>query len=131
MRNVLLDTQIFLWMQFETGKLPARLKEAMGEENIRWHLSRVSIWEVQIKYDLKKLSLPSSPGSLIPRLIRDSGLALAPLDNDAIFMLGKLPPVHRDPFDRLLVATALVNGWEIATADAVLEEYPVKIFPEG
>jgi PIN domain nuclease of toxin-antitoxin system len=130
MRKVLLDTQIFLWMHFETAKLPGNVKAAMAVEDICWYLGQVSIWEIQIKYDLGKLPLPGSPGSLIPRLIRDSGLAFASLENDAIFMLGKLPPVHRDPFDRLLVATALVNGWEIATADATLEEYPVKIFRE-
>ncbi len=56
-----------------------------------------------------------------------SGFAFRPLQNDAIFMLGRLPPIHRDPFDRLLVATALVNGWEIATVDSAMEKYPVRL----
>lgn len=128
MRRVLLDTQIFLWAQFESKNLPREVREAMAADDFCWCVSQVSLWEIQIKYDLKKLPLPASPGALIPRLLRDSGLELAPLQNDAIFMLEKLPRLHRDPFDRLVMTTAMVNGWEIATSDPVMDGYPVRIF---
>ena len=87
MRQVLLDTHVFLWMQFESRKLSDNLKNLLQSDDCCWHLSQVSIWEVQIKYDLKKLDLPQSPRELLTQLIDDSGLAFQPLQNEAIFML--------------------------------------------
>jgi PIN domain nuclease of toxin-antitoxin system len=92
-----------------------------------WHLSQVSLLEIEIKYDLGKLELPETPQNFLPQLIEDSGLNFHSLENKAIFMLGKLPKLHRDPFDRLLIASALVNGWEIATVDPMFDQYPVQI----
>ena len=83
--------------------------------------------EIQIKYDLGKLELPDPPQNFLSGLIQDSGLNFHPLENKAIYMLGKLPHLHRDPFDRLLIASALVKGWEIATVDPVFDQYPVQI----
>ena len=82
--------------------------------------------EIQIKYDLGKLKLPDTPQKFLPDLIQDSGLNFHTLENKAIFMLGKLPKLHRDPFDRLLIASALVKGWEIATVDRIIDQYPVQ-----
>jgi PIN domain nuclease of toxin-antitoxin system len=127
MRNILLDTHIFLWSQFETAKLPDTLAPLFASPEIRWHISQISVLEIQIKHDTGRMDLPSPPGDLLPTLLERSGFAFRPLQNEAIFMLGRLPPVHRDPFDRLLVATALVNGWEIATVDAAMEKYPVRL----
>ncbi len=73
-----------------------------------------------------KLALPELPSKIFPDLIDRSGFAYDQLQDEAIFMLGKLPPIHRDPFDRMLIATALVNGWEIVTHDSVFEKYPVR-----
>ena len=126
MRDILLDTHVFLWTQFEPGRLSANLRTLLGLEDVRWHLSQISVWEIQVKYSLGKLTLAESPEKILPRLIEESGLAFHTLDNDAIFMLGKLPEIHRDPFDRLLIATALCSGWEIATADAQIARYPVR-----
>ena len=128
MRHVLIDTQIFLWMQFQSQKLPSEIRSAMSASGFCWHLSQVSLWEIQTKCDLGKLPLPEAPEAVLPRLVRESGLAFVPLENDAVFMLGKLPKIHRDPFDRLLLTTCIVRGWELATADATMERYPVKIF---
>jgi PIN domain nuclease of toxin-antitoxin system len=127
MRSILLDTHVFLWSQFETGKLSRRLLALFKDQEVRWYLNQVSVWETQIKFDLGKLPLPAPPVRLLPELIQESGIQFETLSNEAIFMLGKLPEVHRDPFDRLLIATALVNGWEVATVDPVIEKYPVRI----
>lgn len=126
MRQILLDTHIFLWMQFESEKLSENLVSLLRRADVKWYLSQVSVLEIQIKHDLGKLALPEVPGRWLPQLIEDSGLEFQPLSNEAIFMLGKLPGLHRDPFDRLLVATALTKGWEIATVDEQLECYPVR-----
>jgi PIN domain nuclease of toxin-antitoxin system len=126
MRTLLIDTHIFLWSQFESKKLSENLRKLSTSPTVRWVLSQVSIWEIQIKYDLGKLPLPDFPARLLPPLIEASGYANQPLQDNAIFMLGKLPGIHRDPFDRLLIATAIVNGWEIVTCDPLFEKYPVR-----
>lgn len=127
MRSILLDTHVFLWSQFETGKLSKGLLALFEDQEVRWYISQVSVWETQIKFDLGKLPLPAPPVRFLPQLIKESGIQFERLSNEAIFMLGKLPEVHRDPFDRLLIATALVNGWEVATVDPIIEKYPVRI----
>jgi PIN domain nuclease of toxin-antitoxin system len=126
MRHLLLDTHIFLWSQFAPSKLSPKLSALFSSEDACWHLSQVSVLEIQVKYDLGKLELPETPQNFLPELIQDSGLNFHHLENKAIFMLGKLPRLHRDPFDRLLIASALVNGWEIATVDHIFDQYPVQ-----
>ena len=127
MRHLLLDTHIFLWSQFAPSNLSPKLAALFAAEDVCWHLSQISVLEIQIKYDLRKLELPDPPQKFLPNLIQDSGLNFHPLENKAIYMLGKLPHLHRDPFDRLLIASALVKGWEIATVDSVFDQYPVQI----
>ena len=126
MRRILLDTHIFLWMQFESEKLSKNLGELLKRGDVSWYLSQVSVLEIQIKYNLGKLPLPTAPGEWLQQLIKDSGLEFRALSNEATFMLGKLPDLHRDPFDRLLISTALTEGWEIATVDEQLQHYPVR-----
>ena len=127
MRHLLLDTHVFLWSQFAPSKLSPKLAELFAAEDVCWHLNQISVLEIQIKYDLGKLELSETPQKFLPGLIQDSGLNFHPLENKAIYMLGKLPQLHRDPFDRLLIASALVKGWEIATVDPVFDQYPVQI----
>ena len=127
MGHLLLDTHIFLWSQFAPSNLSPKLAALFAAEDVCWHLSQISMLEIQIKYDLGKLELPDPPQKFLPNLIQDSGLNFHPLENKAIYMLGKLPQLHRDPFDRLLIASALVKGWEIATVDPVFDQYPVQI----
>lgn len=126
MRRILLDTHIFLWMQFESGKLSRNLTALLKREDVNWCLSQVSALEIQIKHSLGKLSLPEGPSEWLPGLIEKSGLEFRTLSNEAIFMLGKLPDLHRDPFDRLLISTALTEGLEIATIDSQVKRYPVR-----
>lgn len=127
MRHLLLDTHVFLWSQFAPSNLSPKLAALFAAEDVCWHLSQISVLEIQIKYDFGKLDLPDAPQNFLPGLIQDSGLNFHPLENKAIYMLGKLPHLHRDPFDRLLIASALVKGWEIATVDHIFDQYPVQI----
>jgi len=126
MRRILLDTHIFLWMQFESEKLSDYLMGLLKSGNVNWYLSQVSVLEIQIKHSLGKLPLPEAPVEWLPELIERSGLQFCPISNEAIFMLGKLPDLHRDPFDRLLISTALTEGWEMATIDHQVRQYPVR-----
>ena len=125
MRTILLDTHIFLWMHHEPEKLSAKVRTLLKDKEVRWSISQISVWEIQVKYDTGKLSLPAPPGACIPDLIHQSGLAYQVLQDNAVFMLGKLPMLHRDPFDRLLIATCIVNGWTLATQDEQIHKYSV------
>lgn len=118
---------MLLWLLFEPERLPAPVRQGLEDLQNRWTVSQVSTWEIQIKWDLGKLPLPEPPESCLPRLIAESGLAYQPLQDAAIFMLGKLPPLHRDPFDRLLVATAIINGLCVCSSNPQVTRYPVRV----
>jgi PIN domain nuclease of toxin-antitoxin system len=88
--------------------------------------SQVSLLEIQIKVPLGKLQL-DFPVARIPNLADQSGLTLLPLSNAAIFTLPKLPAVHRDPFDRLLICEAIQEGVPLVTPDEIIRRYPVRV----
>jgi PIN domain nuclease of toxin-antitoxin system len=93
------------------------------------YLSVASIWEAVIKYHLGKLPLPAPPADFLPRQREEHGIASLPIDEGAMTHLAGLSPLHRDPFDRLLVAQALQHGLTIATVDPEVAAYPVLLLP--
>ena len=128
MRAVLLDTQIALWLLADSPRLPKYMREAAAQNGFCWIFHQVSLWEIQIKYSLGKLPLPGVPEKYLPNAIRNAGFEESPIENEGIYFLDKLPEHHSDPFDRLLISHAMINGWEVATVDGQWEEYPVRIF---
>lgn len=128
MRTALLDTHVALWLLTDDRRLPSAIRAAAARGDTNFVFHQVSLWEVQIKYDLGRLPLPQAPAAFLRQAIRDSGLGYAEIEDEGIFMLGKLPDWHRDPFDRLLVAHAAVHGWELATVDETVMRYPIRVF---
>lgn len=126
--SFLLDTQVALWLLIESSRLDEkefRNRFLKNEDNILiFH--QVSTWEIQIKYGLGKLPLPQRPAEFLLQAIKDSGFAYEKIDDSGIFMLDRLPPLHKDPFDRLLIAHAIVKGWTIISSDKIMLKYPVK-----
>src|SRR5919112_1266563 len=110
MMRLLLDTHIFLWYISGDAKLPVALKEAIQDSENEVYLSVVSIWEAMIKYQLGKLPLPSSPQKYLPEQRQRHQIATLPVEEGAMAYLATLPPLHRDPFDRLLIAQALQHA---------------------
>lgn len=88
--------------------------------------SQVSLLEIQIKATLGKLQL-GFPITTIPDLADRSGLTALPLSNAAIFTLPKLPALHRDPFDRLLICEAIQEGVPLVTSDEIIRRYPIRV----
>lgn len=123
--KILLDTQIALWVFLDGPRLTPPLRQILKDPANELLFSQISIWEIQIKYDLGKLPLPQKPQQVIPSWAEQSGFQSVGIQNEAIFMLGQLPSIHRDPFDRLLIAHALVNGWTLLTSDDTIKRYPV------
>jgi len=122
----LLDTHCWLWLQTERRRFATDLLESLADPATQRYLSAASVWEIAIKYAIGKLPLPEPPTSYVPermRLSRFAGLAIT--DAHAL-AAAALPPHHRDPFDRVLVAQARIEGLTLVTADAVLEAYDVR-----
>ncbi len=124
--NALLDTSVLLWWLGEPSRIKrALLTDLKDAESVVW-FSQISLLEIQIKVGLGKLQV-DFPVEHIPVLADRSGLTALPLSNAAIFTLPKLPDLHRDPFDRLLICEAIQQGVPLVTPDQVIRRYPVKV----
>lgn len=126
--RLILDTHAFIWWFNEPERLPARVLEALRDPVNETMLSAVSILEMQLKIDAGKLDLAVPLPDLVRRHERENDMAVLPLRAPHVYALGELPRIHRDPFDRLLVAQAVVEDASIATSDEEIGRYPVKVF---
>ncbi len=126
--RLLLDTQVFLWFISGDPRLPLRKIVAIRDLDNEVYLSVISLWEAIIKYPLGKLPLPQPPDVYLPLQRQRHQIASLPLDEASVCKLAELPPVHRDPFDRILIAQALANNLLIVTADDIFHQYPVPVF---
>jgi PIN domain nuclease of toxin-antitoxin system len=127
--RLLLDTHVFLWYITADPKLPATFRAAIQDPANEVYLSVVSVWEAVIKHQLGKLPLPAPPADYLPQQRIAHGIASLPVEEGAMPALAGLPALHRDPFDRLLVAQALQHGLKIATVDPDVSAYPVPLLP--
>jgi PIN domain nuclease of toxin-antitoxin system len=127
--RLLLDTHVFLWYITADAKLPAAFRSAIQDPANEVYLSAASVWEAVIKHGLGKLPLPDPPAVYMPRQREAHGITSLPVDEGAMPHLAGLPPLHRDPFDRMLVAQALQHGLTIATVDPDVSAYPVQLLP--
>ena len=124
--KLLLDTCTFLWIVSDDGALTARAREAFLDGANEVQLSAVSAWEIVVKHALGRLPLPEPPERFVVEQRERHGIAPLPLDEEAVLHLSRLPPLHRDPFDRMLVCQALAGGLAILTPDEQIAKYPVR-----
>lgn len=125
MRYVL-DTCTVLWLWSDPARLPEQVRRTIEDTGNEIIVHQISTLEIQIKHSLGKLKLPQPPELFIPEALRAHYLTYQHLLDDDIFMWRKLPPVHDDPFDRILVAHSLVSGATFITPDEQIAEYPVR-----
>lgn len=125
--KVLLDTHTLLWWSLKDTKLSRRASDIISDGSNDLVLSVVTAWEIVIKYTKGRLDLPHPPGQLIPVIIRDD--ALEPLDVhlDHTLHVATLPSLHNDPFDRLLIAQAQLEGLPILTHDRNIARYDIEV----
>ncbi|MGQ0733867.1 MAG: type II toxin-antitoxin system VapC family toxin [Acidobacteriota bacterium] len=125
--RVLLDTQCWLWMAAAPERLSARARALLDDADNELLFSSASAWEIAIKHALGRLQLPEPPARYVPS--RTTALRTTPLAIEQAHALGAgaLPPHHRDPFDRLLIAQAVAERVPIMTTDAVFERYDVRV----
>lgn len=125
--KVLLDTQTWLWMQAAPDRLCDDAVALITDKSIDLFLSAASSWEMSIKYALGKLPLPVPPAEYVPDRMRTSGVAGLPVTHRHALHVAHLPAHHRDPFDRVLIAQAQLDGLTVLTADRAFERYDVPV----
>ncbi|MGA7936427.1 MAG: type II toxin-antitoxin system VapC family toxin [Kovacikia sp.] len=125
--RILLDTHIFLWFISGDARLSTDVRDAIRDPSNEVYLSAISVWEAIVKYQLGKLPLPESPETYLPKQRDLHQIVILALDESSVAQLGKLPPLHRDPFDRMLICQALQNGLTIATVDTAIRTYSVNV----
>jgi len=123
--RLLLDTHVFLWLLAEPERLGSQLASLQDPANDLM-LSAASSWEIAIKVQLGRLDLPDDPRRYVPDRMRAIGADPLPVEHNHALAVTELPPIHRDPFDRLLVAQARDLGLRIVTADAQIARYDVE-----
>jgi len=124
--KLLLDTHVFIWWDSDPGRLSPSAIKAMGDPLNEIWLSVVSVWELLVKAQLGKLTL-RLPLSDIVNQQRANGLRVLPVTLTHALAVDGLPMVHKDPFDRMLIAQANVEGAELVSADQVVRQYPVRV----
>ena len=124
---MLIDTQCWLWLQASPERLSAEVLALLENAATDLILSAASSWEIAIKYALGKLPLPEPPSRYVPSRIAASGTRGLAIEHAHTLRVAELPPHHRDPFDRLLIAQAQVEKLTLLTVDRQLARYDVSI----
>lgn len=120
--KLLLDTQLLLWAAGQPERLSSRAKRLLNNAENELLFSAASFWEITIKTSLRRHDFRVEP-RVLRRALLDNGYVELPVTSEHAVSVDTLPSLHKDPFDRLLVAQALVEGITLLTADAHLARY--------
>ncbi len=123
----LLDTNAFLFWTSNDKKLSPKARTAMASAKNELVLSAASSWEIAIKYNLGKLRLPEEPARYVTSRLRQHQIDTMPVEHHEALQVARLPAIHDDPFDRLLIAQALHRKLRVITADTRFAEYGVEV----
>lgn len=124
--KILLDTCTFLWAASRPEFLSTVATRALETPDADVYLSLVSVWEILLKCTAKKLTFSQPPEHWIQSQRDKLRVLPLPLEETALFQEPRLPPVHRDPFDRALICQAITSGLTILTPDPHIHQYPVQ-----
>ena len=122
--ELLLDTHVFLWWLAGDSRLPPAVTETIKDTQNEIYISAASGWEISIKKAIGKLNAPDK----LNDIIEDEGFLHLPITFNHGEKAGSLPLIHKDPFDRMLVAQANIEGLKIVTGDIHIQQYAVKTF---
>lgn len=125
--RLLLDTHIFFWLNTAPNKLSKLVKETLETRSNDLVLSVVSVWEIQIKTQIGKMSLPAPLAEIVEKNIMLNGMQILDVSLEHVLAVDTLGQHHKDPFDRLLIAQADVEGLTVVTNDAIFASYGVKV----
>ncbi|MGI8640793.1 MAG: type II toxin-antitoxin system VapC family toxin [Pyrinomonadaceae bacterium] len=125
--NLLLDTHIFIWLQIELHKISAQRMLILKNPGNTLFLSLASIWELQIKIQNGKFIFPKPLPEIIQGQQKINDLQILPITLEHIYELEKLPFHHKDPFDRLLIAQAVIEDFTLITDDPKFSDYSLSL----
>ena len=123
MSRFLVDTQLLLWNVYGSRKLPARVARLFGDGRHEFHFSPASLWEIAIKAGRGRADFTADVGAIRDTLV-ENGFHELPITAGHAVAVASLPAIHADPFDRMLVAQAMIEPMALITADARLAAYP-------
>ena len=126
--KLLLDTHLLLWAAGEPHRLSPVARTLLEDPANDLLFSAASLWEISIKHQLGRADFRADP-RLLRRGLRDNGYGELPIASAHAVALDTLPPLHKDPFDRILIAQAMVEGILLLTADPLVARYPGPIRP--
>lgn len=121
--KLLLDTHLLLWAAGEPKKLSPATRRLIGDKRHTLCFSAASLWEIAIKHSLGRIDFRADPG-VLRRGLLENGYVEVPVDGDHAVAVTVLPLLHKDPFDRILLAQAVVGGMLLLTADEKIAQYP-------
>ncbi|MCC5607939.1 type II toxin-antitoxin system VapC family toxin [Nostoc sp. CHAB 5834] len=124
--RLLLDTHTFIWYVTDNSRLSNQVVELINDENNEILLSIASLWEIAIKHNLGKLSLNQPFEIFITQQLNLNDFRLLDIKISHITVVATLPLHHRDPFDRILIAQALVENIPLLSADKIFDAYPIR-----
>lgn len=124
--ELILDTHVYLWFITDDERLPKNIKALLERADTALYLSSVVVWEIAIKRSIGKITLSSDLDQLISETIQQYRLIPLPISIPHGVRAGELPHLHRDPFDRMLVAQSIVEDIPIVTGDTLIQGYAVK-----
>ena len=127
MMRVLLDTHAFLWWNTDDPKLSQTARDVIADGHNEVFLSVVSAWEIAIKAARGSLLLPDPPGHYVPDRMRLHHFLALPIQLSHALHVFDLPEIHRDPFDRILIAQSQLESLPILTTDPEIARYDVAI----
>ena len=125
--KLLIDTQSFIWFTEDDIKMPKKIKDIMNDNNNELLLSIAGLWEITIKTSIGKLNMKKNIHELIKNISND-GFKILPIEPSHLLELSKLNFIHRDPFDRIIIAQSLSENIPVISSDSIFKEYPVQVF---
>jgi len=125
--KALLDTHIFLWWIADDPRLPSSVKEIIADGRNELFFSAASCWEIAIKLQLGRISLPEKPDIFIADQLSKNAIRSLPIQASHALYVFNLPPLHRDPFDRIIVAQAKLEKLPVITSDPLIRQYKINI----
>lgn len=124
--NILLDTHALIWFANNDKKLPKKVYNTIIEKDTFTFISVASIWEISIKLQLNKLELKYTVEQLIS-FIENNNIQIVNISIEHVRVLDKLPSIHKDPFDRILIAQTIAENFTLITSDENINKYDVTI----
>ena len=125
--KLLLDTVTFLDAAFSPQDISKRATDLILHSDSELYVSVASCWEIAIKYSAGQLALPQSPNQFVPTHRTKLGAEILAIDEESALHVTRLPGIHKDPFDRILICQAIIHGMILLTPDERISRYPVRI----